>query len=266
MPPTDCHYLFAVPEEMQFPSTGCAQGEFIYMCGKSSSSGVESMSKVNVEICQKMAVDILNSAIILLKKESTRFEKSGLNTWKHLQPLTPKGIIEMEEAFKNINTALYRFHVMEMENHHTATVSKKSASEREYTVIIHRDKNMGLRCGMCTCGFPEKEGIPCKHMVALVKVGAINGLTRIGIMPHWHTTSQGNNQFSEDATFDTHVTLKSIKASSTPQDNIQYCHRWATPQKKGAKKKRRAKKTITPEEVTVDLEGKDVKNGQEGTA
>jgi hypothetical protein len=139
MPPSDCHYLFAVPEKMQFPSIGCAPGEFIYMCGKSSSSGVESMNKANVEISQRMAVDILNSALILLKKESTRFEKSGLNTWKHLQPLTPKGIIEMEKAFKNINAALNRFHVMEMEDHHSATVSKKSVSEREYTVIIHRD-------------------------------------------------------------------------------------------------------------------------------
>ncbi len=70
-----------------------------------------------------------------VKKECTRFEKSRFNAWKHLQPLTPMGIIEMEEAFKNINAALYRFHGMEMEDHHAATVSKKSASKREYTVI-----------------------------------------------------------------------------------------------------------------------------------
>jgi hypothetical protein len=37
---------------------------------------------------------------------------------------------------------------METENHHIATVSKKSASKREYTVIIPRDENRGqdLEC------------------------------------------------------------------------------------------------------------------------
>ncbi len=80
----------------------------------------------------------------------------------------------------------------------------------------------------------------------------------------------------------THQTLKSIKANSTPHDELCYCPNWLGPQKKGcakkdkhkksiadyikqsAKKKRRTTKaTKTPEEEIVDLEGKDVKNGQE---
>jgi hypothetical protein len=150
----------------------------------------------------------------------------------------------MEKALKIINTALYRIHVMEMDNLHAAMVSKRSTSKREYTVIINRDENMGSRFGMCTCGFPKKESIPCENMVALVKVGAINGLTSIGIMPHWYTITQRCKQFPEDATFHTHITLKSIKASSTPQEDIRYCLTWAPSQKKGCPKKEMRRKSL----------------------
>jgi hypothetical protein len=78
-----------------------------------------------------------------------------------IQPLTTKRIEFTEEAFKPINPEIYKFHLTEMESHHAATVSKKSASKRECTVIIPRDENMGSRFGMCTCGYPKKEGIPC---------------------------------------------------------------------------------------------------------
>jgi hypothetical protein len=178
MHPTDHHYLFSIAEEMQFPDARCAQGKSIYMYGKSASSGVVAMNRANEEIHQRMAVDILNAALILPRMEGNRYEKSRVQQeGKHLLPLTPKGMDLMEEeAFKPINPAMYKFHLAEMENHHAATVSKKSASKREYTVIIPRDDKIGSGFGMCTCGYPKKEGIPCKHMVALVKLGAINRL------------------------------------------------------------------------------------------
>ena len=44
------------------------------MYGRTSSSGVESMNRANNEICQRTAVDILNAALVLIKKESERFE------------------------------------------------------------------------------------------------------------------------------------------------------------------------------------------------
>jgi hypothetical protein len=121
--------------------------------------------------------------------------------------------------------------------------------------------------------------------VAVSKLGRINGLTKSAVMPHWYTTAQWCNQFPKNTYINTHQTLKSIKASSTPHDELHYCPNWVGPQKKGhlkkdkrrksiadhmeqsAKKKRRTTKpTKTPEEERVNLEGKDVKDGQEGTA
>jgi hypothetical protein len=101
----------------------------------------------------------------------------------------------------------------------------------------------------------------------------------------WYATEQWCNQFPENTYINTHKILKSIKANSTSQDSIRYCPTWAGPQKKGhpkkemcwksiadhieqsAKKKRRTTKlTKTPKEERVDLEGKDVKDGQESKA
>jgi hypothetical protein len=90
----------------------------------------------------------------------------------------------MEEAFKKVNTAMFKIHVMQVEDHHAVLVSKNSASEREYTVIIPKADIRGSRFEACTCGYPKKEGIHCNHMVAISKLGRINGLSRIAIMPH----------------------------------------------------------------------------------
>ncbi len=75
MHPTDKYYLFRIPEEMQFPATRCAQGDSVCMYGKSVSLDVEAMNRANEDIHQKTAVDILNATLVLLKKESTRYNK-----------------------------------------------------------------------------------------------------------------------------------------------------------------------------------------------
>jgi hypothetical protein len=79
MHPTDNHYLFRIPEEMQFPAARCAQGNSVCMYGKSVSLGVELMNRANEDIRQKTAVDILNVTMILLKKESTWYDKQLAN-------------------------------------------------------------------------------------------------------------------------------------------------------------------------------------------
>ena len=61
------------------------------------------------------------------------------------------------------------------------------------------------------CGYPKKESVPCNHMVAIVKVGAIATLTRIAIMPYWFTKAQWHLQFPEEVTYTTHITLTSIR-------------------------------------------------------
>jgi hypothetical protein len=204
MHPTDCHYLFNIAEEMQLPAARCAQGNSICMYGKSASSGVEAMNRANKDICQKTAVDILNATLILLKKESTRYNKQQDLAWNHAHVFTPKGMELTEEVFNNVNVQDFEVLLTENKNEHTAIVSKKSSSHREYSVNLPKSATLGSRFGKCTWGFQKKEGIPCQHMVAVSKLGRIDGLTRAAIMPSWYTTAQWCNQFPENSYIDIH--------------------------------------------------------------
>ena len=96
MHPTDNHYLLRIPKEMQFPAARCAQGDSVCMCGKSASLGVEAMKRANEDIRQKTAVDILNATLIILKKESTGYNKQQELAWNHAHVLTPKGMELMD--------------------------------------------------------------------------------------------------------------------------------------------------------------------------
>jgi hypothetical protein len=150
-------------------------------------------------------------------------------------------------------------------------------------MIIPKSDTLGSRFGKCTCGFPKKDGIPCQHMVAVSKLGRIAGLTRTAVMLHWYTTAQWCNRFLKKTYIDTQQTLQSIKAKSTPHDELRYFPNWLGPQKKGHPKTYKRRKSIadhieqsakkkcrttistkTPEEKRLDLEGKVIKDGQEG--
>ncbi len=155
--------------------------------------------------------------------------QSGWNWWKK------HSIMSMRISKSNLT---------ENKNEHTAIVSMKSTSHREYSVNLPKSTTLGSRFRKCTCGFPNKEGIPCHHMVAVCKLGRIDGLSRSSIMPHWYTTAQWHNQFPKKSYIDTHQTLKSIKANSTPHDDLSYCPNWLGPQKKGRPKKEKCKKSI----------------------
>jgi hypothetical protein len=153
MYPTDCHYVFNNAEEMQFPASSCAQGDSVCMYSKSVSSGVESMNRANEDICQKTAVDIVNTTLILLKKENTRYDKQKSLAWNHEHVLTQKGMELMEEAFNNINVQDFKVQLTENNNEHIAIVSKKSTSHREYSLNLPKSNTLGSRFGKCTCGF-----------------------------------------------------------------------------------------------------------------
>jgi hypothetical protein len=125
------------------------------MYGKTASSGVEAMNRINEDIHHRTAVNILNATLILFKKESTWYDKQCNLAWNHTQILTPKGMESMEEAFQNVNVQDFKVHLTEKDYHHTAIVSKKSTSEREYSVIIPKSDTLGSRFGKCTRGFPK---------------------------------------------------------------------------------------------------------------
>lgn len=143
----------------------------------------------------------------------------------------------MAKIFNTCDPSIYRIQLTDNPSHHKLIIAKKSAAMREYYVEIPKVGLNHFSCfGTCTCGFPTKEGIPCDHMVAIVKVGAIPNLSRVQIMPFWSTRAQWRLQFPKD-TVRMDVTLALIKKSAAKNIHMSYCPSWAAPQKKGRPKK-----------------------------
>jgi hypothetical protein len=95
-------------------------------------------------------------------------------------------------------------------------------SKNEYTVCIPTKDTVGFRFGLCTFGKPMKDGVPCKHMVAIVKASKIEGLRQIQIMPYWLTSAHWRVQYTADVNCRTDVLMNAIKATSNPEDDLCY--------------------------------------------
>ncbi len=111
MKPAHLAYLNLVPDNQQLPAVLCSMATEldgdICMYGKSASSGVESMNRANDDIRRQTAVEILNAALVLIKKESMHFHRAQSDAhkqevWSEEKPLTPRGMSVMEDLLKNV--------------------------------------------------------------------------------------------------------------------------------------------------------------------
>jgi hypothetical protein len=246
MKPAHIAYLDSLLDSQQFPAFRCHKSEDdlpdVYMYGKTASSGVESMNRANDDVRKRTAVDLLNAAIIMLTKEGLRFVRCQTDAHKANRfsgsALTPLGMSVMDDIFARCDTSIYRIQVTEHPDHMMFTVSKIAATTREYVVEIPREAHEhGSRFGSCTCGFPKKEGIPCDHMVAIVKSGRIPNMSRVTLMPYWYTREQWKLQFPKEFVYRADVTWENIRKSDSIDERMKYCPSWVAPKKKGRPKK-----------------------------
>jgi hypothetical protein len=178
----DHHYLMKLDKTKQFAAARCAMSTEIFMYGRSSSSGVESMNRANKLVREKNAVDILNAAILLLQL-GERYHTWKAKAWEWEHPFTPRGMEILAQVFEDLNAREYRMTVQEDVTSYTLSVSRNAAGSREYIVKLPKVAYEGSHFGTCTCGVHSKEGIPCMHMVVIVKSSNLPHLTRSSIMP-----------------------------------------------------------------------------------
>jgi hypothetical protein len=114
------------------------------MYSKSASLGAESINRASNLARQRMAVDILNALILLIKLEGSRFDYYKQKTWERDGILTSCGLELMEEAFRDVNQMEWRINIVKCDNFHRITVSRMS-STNEYKVIIPVEETMGSR-------------------------------------------------------------------------------------------------------------------------
>ena len=235
MHPTSLKYLTKLDDNKQYPAARCAMGDNVCMYSKSASSGVESMNRANSVAKDRTAVDVLNAMILLIKLERSRFDFYKQKAWSRQDVLTPRGVDLMEEAFKDVHPREYRLTITNCETFHRITVSRMT-STNEYTVIIPVDEYKGSRFGSCTCGKPQTDGVPCRHMVVVAKSSKIDGLTRIHVMPYWWTTAHWQDQYAQEVTYLSDISLNMVKTSTQADDRLRYCPAWITAKKKGRPK------------------------------
>jgi len=121
---------------------------------------------------------------------------------------------------------------------HKFVISKKSTSTREYIIVLLKmPLDHGSKFGSCICGFPRKKAIPCDHMVAIVKQGAVPNITRVELMPFWYTRAHWQLQYPKDVVYKSDITWANIKKSAAPDILMKYCPSWAAAKKKGHPKK-----------------------------
>jgi hypothetical protein len=145
----------------------------------------------------------------------------------------------MEDIFAKCDPSIYRMQMTDLPESYKFVISKKSTAIREYIVQLpKRTSDHGSKFGSCTCGFPLKEGIPCGHMVAIVKQGAGTNITRVELMPFWYTRAQWQSQYPKDMVYKMDVTWSKIKKSAAPDILMKYCPSWVAAKKEGSPKER----------------------------
>jgi len=243
----DLQYLLTVPDVNQYPAARCAMTPGTYMYHRTSSAAVESMNAANKEMRAKTAVDPLNACILLLKMECKRFIKQRDLAWSTDAELTPRGKLEFDEVFANINAFDFTITVSEDEFGYVCTVRRNINSQTRQggSVAIVKEATRGSFFGKCSCGVDSRDAVPCEHMAALVISSRIPNLTRENIMPYWWRTDHWRLQFPRDVMAECNLSMETIREDGIANThNIRYCPAWSAPNKSGRPKKNERRKSV----------------------
>ena len=148
-----------------------------------ASSSVESMNRANKPARARTAVDAVCSTHLLVKMCSVRYQAKKEEAWKWEDTLTPYAIKLRDAAFEDINYRHYRITIEEGEEKWICRVTRIGKGNSERTCFFMKELEQKSVFGGCSCGLPYTDGVPCHHMVAVVKSSRIEGLTASNAMP-----------------------------------------------------------------------------------
>ena len=226
-------YLNSINDTEQYPCVRVNMGEGIYMYQRSASSSVESMNNANNAVRARTAVDPVNATMLLLQKENERFMSRMAQAHEWMEELTPHGIKLRDDIFKKVEFRDYYISIVNGEDRVDCTVSRLGGVSRKCYFLVN--PNMGSNFGGCTCGAPNVNGVPCHHMIAVVKSSRVEGLTSNNAMPNWWTTQMWRKQYPK---WNGHEILNnsSLTSNHTPEPIWRYCPPYAAPSKPGRPK------------------------------
>jgi hypothetical protein len=146
------------------------------------------MNKANKPARARTSVDIVCSTHLLVEMSSIRYQGKKEEAWKWEDNITPYGIKLRDAAFDDINYRHYRINIEEANQKWICRVTRVGQGNSERTCFFLKYLEQGSVFGGCSCGLPYIDGVPCHHMVAVVKSSRIEGLTASNVMPYWWST------------------------------------------------------------------------------
>ncbi len=162
-------YLNTLDNKEVYPGARCDLSGRIFMYQRSASSAVESMNRANKAARARTAVDVVSSTRLLLKLSTSRYQEKKEEAWTWEEVLTPYGTKLRDAAFKTINFQHYRINFNNLVDRYECSVKRVGKGLKDRTCYFMTDLIMGSFFGGCSCGIPLTDGIPCHHMVAVVK-------------------------------------------------------------------------------------------------
>jgi hypothetical protein len=231
-------YLNKVNDHEQYPASRCAMGEDIYMYGRSSSSSAEAMNKANSMVRERHAVDCVNAVLLWLKLEKTRYEEHRTTAWEWNEVLTPYARKKCNDLFRNVNHSLYNISILQHDERFLFHV-KRHDSHTLRTCYFMKEEVNGSVFGGCSCSYPKTHGLPCHHMIAVVKSSRITDLNMTNCMPYWWMTDCWREQYTVDSSIeylDMETLTNTLPAEQQTNNPYRYCPPYAAPNKRGRPK------------------------------
>ena len=246
MAESDRQYLDSVPDVEQYPAARCAMSPNIYMYGRSSSSGAESMNAANRAMRERSSVCLVNATMLLLRMEAERFGRMRDEAWAHEGTLTPRGRMLADDCSEEVpNHRDYTINREVHETYHEYTVRGNHNGSETQTVKVLKEAYYGVRGSSCTCMVPQTDGVPCRHIIAVAKSNRGEGLNIVNAMPYWWTTRCWRTQFPADEVSRCNIDLDYLKEKYEPDDSIRFFPDLIGQRKKGRPKKdKRAKSSL----------------------
>lgn len=164
----------------------------------------------------RIAIDVVNAMMVLIKLESKRFDRKKAIAWGSDDKLTPFGQAKRDKVLADINVCEYIIEIEEWEEYFACKVKKTSASGKLFYLRFPIKATLGSRFGTCTCGVPQVRGVPCKeHMAAVLKSGKIDGLNENNFMPSCWMIAQMKLQYPIDD-----MDIPSLKSRGNPDHHM----------------------------------------------
>jgi hypothetical protein len=115
---------------------------------------------------------------------------------------------------------LHYQHIVEADDKWDCRVTRAGKGYSDRKCFFVKELEQGLAFSGCSCGIPYTDGIPCHHMVAVVKSSQIEGLMPTNAMSYWWSSECWRNQYPIDSSitcdFDME-TLHNVQVYCGPQ-------------------------------------------------